>query len=346
MYTLLLCLPVCLATVSESTPALRGSIGPVYEFATSDWLKDYSETRITDLKVIPGTHNSGAISSRNALVAPAFLWAKNQWRSLSEQMNFGIRFFDLRVSPVTDSEGQVSLSLSHHFITSITLESALSDIRSFLSSNPSEFMMVHVRIDSSVRANHDQRVELVSLLHSQITKHLPTYPPQSVNGSQSLANVRVKDVAGKAIIITEGDVISKAPKFSGDSLFWSNQSVLNLVELWHETPGVALRRIDDFAGVQSKPTAWYMVDLFCGFISSRQCPEYRPRDEENSHGKGLEGITLDVYGAYGLPPLAVSWYYNRYFSSAIEATHPGKLGLVLVDVASASYVDSLFKVSS
>jgi len=306
-------------------------------FDRSDWLKDYSEILLTDLKFIPGTHNSGSTSPLHPLLSPVFIWAKNQWSTLTEQMNFGIRFLDSRVSPVSDINGRVSLYLSHHFITNTTLESALADIKSFLSLHPTEFIMLSVRIDYSVHAELSEEAKIAVIVEEHVDEYLTTLPPRKHGGFDSLSGISVKDVAGKVILISD-------MKFPGQKISWQRKAILHLVELWNESPGVVLRRVDEFVGRPIKPTFFFEFDSISHFFVTRNLLQYVSLEQHTDDGHTLKGIALDAYGAYGLPPLAVADYYNDYLASAVEANPPATLGLVLIDGATGSYVDRLFKV--
>ena len=114
--------------------------------AHPDWLSRLpNQTSIFDIN-LPGTHDSAAIGSR---WWPFHLWSL-QDRSLTEQLNDGVRLLDIRLK--VNPSGN-----AYYFVTCHgkglkgaeyqTLESALDECRAFLDSNPSEFIAMLLKVE-------------------------------------------------------------------------------------------------------------------------------------------------------------------------------------------------------
>lgn len=90
---------------------------------------------------IPATHDSGT----NSLMR----LAKCQDLSISDQLNAGIRFLDIRVTPQgTGSISNFKLKVSHTFISSTGFKDVLNDVKKFLTTNPSETILIKISRDS------------------------------------------------------------------------------------------------------------------------------------------------------------------------------------------------------
>ena len=138
-------------TLFSFTKAVISSIVPDIDCSSCSNQCDPPKT-LGDIWVIPGTHNSGAISPYSWWQWPVFIWAKNQSHSMSDQMKFGVRSLDLRVS----LDQHDSLFISHTFLTSLSFVSALQEIVNFLIKNKDEFMLVSVTNDFAVENQSDE----------------------------------------------------------------------------------------------------------------------------------------------------------------------------------------------
>jgi hypothetical protein len=71
--------------------------------------------------------------------------------SITAQLELGVRFLDFRVCEV---EGG-TLHFAHRFPTALTLEAGLAEVREFLARNPTEFVLVYLRVDWDNRHSTD-----------------------------------------------------------------------------------------------------------------------------------------------------------------------------------------------
>lgn len=114
------------------------------------WMSGISdEKKLSDLS-IPGVHNAAASS------LPLALFAKCQNHSISELLDAGYRYLDIRAG-VSEADGKKSLVLYHNFIPcyrwdgvipkKLTLDDVIESCYDFLSENPSETIIFMVKYE-------------------------------------------------------------------------------------------------------------------------------------------------------------------------------------------------------
>lgn len=100
-----------------------------------DWMARLDdETPINEI-YLPGTHDSGALYS--------FLGISGKCQSygIADQLNMGVRFFDIRLKLRNDE-----LAVFHNFVDQhLSFEEVLKDIKAFLEENPSEFIIMSIK---------------------------------------------------------------------------------------------------------------------------------------------------------------------------------------------------------
>lgn len=108
---------------------------------------------------IPGTHDSGA---RYSIADVA---GKCQTLSIADQLEIGVRFFDIRLQLVGDR-----LRIVHSFVDQKqTFDEVLSDMLAFLEAHPGEVLLVSLKQDSdpqNARRPFSQVLEETLLTHS------------------------------------------------------------------------------------------------------------------------------------------------------------------------------------
>ena len=183
-------------------------------------LKD--ETNYRDL-YIPGTHNSGTYLIDWEKTPLKYGWVTkyavpfrtafktlvtNQTKTIEEQLEDGIRFFDLRVSrlskeeaPNADSwkingvEQEYSLWISHTWICQ-PLEQVLRKIFRYVIDNPSEFITLQVKNDWDDREDITKD-EVISLVRTFAAEN--NYPIRQKKGYY-IANDQVRILRGNVFI--------------------------------------------------------------------------------------------------------------------------------------------------
>ena len=105
----------------------------------TNWMSTLDNEASLNEIYIPGTHDSGALHS--------FLGVSGQCQSytIKQQLDMGIRFFDIRLQLREDK-----LCVVHSFVDQkLTFEEVLNDFKAFLEANPSEFLIVSIKEDAN-----------------------------------------------------------------------------------------------------------------------------------------------------------------------------------------------------
>ena len=169
-----------------------------------NWMSGISDsTALTDI-TMPGTHDSG---TRNVDL-PA--WSKTQTLSITEQLNIGVRYFDLRLEHVSDVyyNAQIVHGSSNCWNDKgghLTLYEVLEDMYAFLNANPSETLIVSVKQDygNDINALANDVNTLIDLRSNYWFTGYYTPNLGSVRGKCVLAS-RISEV-GRGISLSWGD---------------------------------------------------------------------------------------------------------------------------------------------
>lgn len=90
-----------------------------------------------------------------------FRWATTQASGIIDQLNLGIRFFDLRIAH-KPNDNTNTLYFAHGLFTHITVESALSDINGWLEKHPKEVLILALpHFHDLSNSNHDHLVSFI-----------------------------------------------------------------------------------------------------------------------------------------------------------------------------------------
>ena len=180
-----------------------------YEMSTppSDWLSMIKDdTKVCKLS-IPGTHDSmtGMGFYQPALKSISNMTAISQLCTFDEQMNSGIRFFDLRpvvsidTIATTPAERQI-LRLAHGFTEiNVKFEESLDWMKEFLDRHPSEFFIIKIQADNGMESQQNWTV----LLHQLLSK--PKYNDLFVKNWRP--DITVGEMRGKVLILSRYNLI-------------------------------------------------------------------------------------------------------------------------------------------
>lgn len=163
---------------------------------TKDWMKTLDDnTPILDL-LLPGTHDSGALSGG---------WmAQTQDQPIAEQLNRGIRALDIRVK-----SSDPNMVIYHGIISmGTTLRQVLTDVTGFLAANPSEFVVMLFKDENG---SGDDTYKNLAKAHFND----PAFSPYMfIHPAGSSLPIRLKDVRGKILLITRNWVGTVSSNFS------------------------------------------------------------------------------------------------------------------------------------
>ena len=168
----------------------------------TDWMsmvKD--ETKVCKLS-IPGTHDTmtGMGFYQPGLKFVFNMTAISQVSTLEEQINSGLRFFDIRPVVSTDTIAKKKILRLTHGISEldITFEWTIDQLQSYLKAHPTEFFIAKLQFDNGFE---DQK-DLYSLLSNVL--HLSKYQGLFVENWRP--DITVAEMRGKILLLSRFDL--------------------------------------------------------------------------------------------------------------------------------------------
>lgn len=164
----------------------------------TDWMSHLEDGRKVCKLSIPGTHDAlTGMGFYNKHLQYIFnLTAISQVSDLEQQLDCGIRFFDIRPVVSTDTIQHKRILRCTHGISElkVTFEDALDEITSFLAAHPSEFVIV--------KTQHDNGTENQSEIYNMLGDFLDEYDSQH-NGilAEWRPDITVGELRGKILLI-------------------------------------------------------------------------------------------------------------------------------------------------
>ena len=182
----------------------QDSIAVPYDLATpaTDWMSMVrDETKVCKLS-IPGTHDTmtGMGFYQPVLKFVFNMTAISQVSTLEEQMNCGLRFFDIRPVVSTDTIAKKKILRLTHGISELdlTFEWTLDQLQGYLKAHPTEFFIVKLQFDNGFE---DQK-DLYSLLSNVL--HLSKY--NGLFEENWRPDITVSEMRGKILLLSRFDL--------------------------------------------------------------------------------------------------------------------------------------------
>ena len=182
----------------------QDSIVVPYDLPTpaTDWLGMVRDDAKVCKLSIPGTHDTmtGMGFYQPVLKYIFNLTAISQLSTLEEQMNCGLRFFDIRPVVSTDTIAKKKTLRLTHGISEldITFEWTIDQLQSYLKAHPTEFFIAKMQFDNGFE---DQK-DLYSLLSNVL--HLPKYQGLFVENWRP--DISVGEMRGKILWLSRYDL--------------------------------------------------------------------------------------------------------------------------------------------
>jgi hypothetical protein len=182
----------------------KDSIWVPYDLPTplTDWLgmvKD--EAKVCKLS-IPGTHDTmtGMGFYQPVLKYVFNMTAISQVSNLEEQMNCGIRFFDIRPVVSTDTIAKKKILRLTHGISEldVTFEWTIDQLQSYLKAHPSEFFIAKLQFDNGFEDQKD--------LFSLLSKVLNLQKYQGLFIEDWRPDITVGEMRGKILWLSRYDL--------------------------------------------------------------------------------------------------------------------------------------------
>ena len=170
-----------------------------------NWMQDIEDNRLVCKMSIPGTHDTGAYTG-NA-------WVKTQDKDIRQQLNSGIRFFDIRL---VHDNGILKLCHDSYIFNTTFDRDVLKTTVEFLKEHPSETVIMTIKRD------HDLDKDGGTKYRGALQKALEgdrTLTPYMVKSFRS--DFTLGDLRGKMLIISRDGWIMTP---SGKVTSWPNNA--------------------------------------------------------------------------------------------------------------------------
>lgn len=186
--------------------------GSISTARTSSWMACIPQNIFYRMLSIPGSHDSGS-STVSSLVSD---YSKTQNLSIAEQLDLGIRAFDLR--PLVTSS---KLILSHGSAESnITLAQAITNMKDFLANHPSEciFAFIHQEKPTGSEGTDTQKATWSNNVYALVKA--------AVDGGYALnelkSNTKFTACRGKIIFIYRDDLTGDNKIYNAGKIAWND----------------------------------------------------------------------------------------------------------------------------
>ena len=152
----------------------------------NNWMQDIEDNRLVCKMSIPGTHDTGAYTG-NA-------WVKTQDKNIEQQLNSGIRFFDIRL---VHDNGVLKLCHGSHIFNTTFVGDVLKTTVEFLKEHPSETVIMTIKRDHDLDNDGATKYRIALTKALEVDRALTPYMVKSFRSNFTLGDLR-----GKMLIIS------------------------------------------------------------------------------------------------------------------------------------------------
>lgn len=211
--------------------------------STANWMQHINGRRIIGRLSIPGTHDAGSASMPES---PVTSTAHTQNFPIAEQLADGIRAFDIRLKR--------DMRFGHTITCREGLEQTMRDIDSFLTRNPSEFVILLIGSDETGahwdKAMADSLTHILKPYRHRITEHFSAVTPLQQARGKILVIKRQKDCP-----------VGKHLQFTDNAVFTHNgfrvEDIYREHKTWRKAKIVAQHLREAYEN--EDPTLWYIT---------------------------------------------------------------------------------------
>ncbi|MCI5148230.1 MAG: phosphatidylinositol-specific phospholipase C domain-containing protein [Candidatus Electrothrix sp. MAN1_4] len=270
-----------------------------------NWMAQLNENKLVTEVNLPGTHDSGTF-------AEATFWSigveqgRCQTMSFKEQLEAGVRFFDIRLEKQDDDYrfchgGYISYDLMFHNVLEVFLN--------FLRKNPTEFIVMSVKCDNGEDFTQEWEAKYGRTPEFYNDKHFPT----------------VENARGKIIILSRLRDASV-----GFPVRWSDNTKFQEVD---ET--TYLYAVQDY----------YDVDLEQAYKKKRVIDHYLERAQQMQRERLRICFTSMTGKYYGIPdPKGAAKKINVHVIDVLERIPRGNTyGIIIMDFPSENLIEEIVR---
>lgn len=178
----------------------------------SNWMQDIEDNRLVCKMSIPGTHDTGAYTGNG--------WVKTQDKNIEQQLNSGIRFFDIRL---VHQNGVLKLCHGSYIFDVTFVGDVLKTTAEFLKEHPSETVIMTIKRDHDLDKGDATKYRMALTKALEGDRNLTSYMVKSFRPDFTLGDLR-----GKMLIISRDGWITTP---SGKVTSWpDNASFTSSIE--------------------------------------------------------------------------------------------------------------------
>ena len=152
----------------------------------NNWMQDIEDNRLVCKMSIPGTHDTGAYTGNG--------WVKTQDKNIEQQLNSGIRFFDIRL---VHQNGVLKLCHGSHIFDTTFIGDVLKTTTEFLKEHPSETVIMTIKRDHDLDNDGATKYRIALTKALEGDRALIPYMVKSFRADFTLGDLR-----GKMLIIS------------------------------------------------------------------------------------------------------------------------------------------------
>ena len=152
----------------------------------NNWMQDIEDNRLVCKMSIPGTHDTGAYTGNG--------WVKTQDKNIEQQLNSGIRFFDIRL---VHDNGVLKLCHGSHIFNTSFVGDVLKTTVEFLKEHPSETVIMTIKRDHDLDNDGATKYRIALTKALEVDRALTPYMVKSFRSNFTLGDLR-----GKMLIIS------------------------------------------------------------------------------------------------------------------------------------------------
>lgn len=148
----------------------------------SSWMQYVDDEALIREIVLPGSHDAGTETM--------FYAGRTQKLTIGEQLNRGVRYFDIRVTKRDDN-----LFIFHSILEGDRYENIVDDISEFMENNKTEFLVLDFQ-----HFKNDAKNDSLELLLNKLGKEALVVNDSNLSDLEFIDSLKMKDVRGKCLV--------------------------------------------------------------------------------------------------------------------------------------------------
>lgn len=268
-----------------------------------NWMNYLPDSALITNINIPGTHDSG--TAKVTMCTDGY--AKCQSKSITEQLNSGVRYLDLRVN----ENGLINhggIACRKSFFSKLYIGDIENYVSNFLRSNPSETVILQVKSEGGGNC--------ANIINSNLTNSDLYH-----RNNKNIEELTLGEVRGKFMIFSRQQGVNDAYNYYS----WDDNTSFD--EIW----------LDSKKG--------YLQDKYESSIANKKeiIDDFYGRIWQNNNA--IKELVVN-FTSFSQAPITLNFLYpdvNNYMSEFVSANSNKKLGIVLMDNPDNRLIEKIYK---